>query len=183
MVNNWRIRNGARMVVVDPRRSVTASKADEWLAIRSGTDMALGLAVAHHILGNGLEDSDFCNRWIVGFEAWRDFILAERYSPAWAAPITDIPADRIEALANAVATAQGCMIYASRGVNQHTNSVQTNRVWMFVAAITGNWGRQGGGFFNMSSASLIHPNVPDDRRAKGSNDPWSAAIPEVGLPP
>ncbi len=166
MVNNWRLRNGARMVVVDPRRSVTASKADEWLAIRSGTDMALGLAVAHHILGNGLEDSDFCNRWIVGFEAWRDFILTERYSPAWAAPITDIPADRIEALAEAVATAQGCMIYASRGVNQHTNSVQTNRVWMFVAAITGNWGRQGGGFFNMSSASLIHPNVPDDRRAR-----------------
>lgn len=165
MVNNWRIENGARLVVVDPRRSVTASKADEWLAIRSGTDMALGLAVANHILANDLVDKDFCANWIVGFEQWRDFILAEGYTADWAASIVDIGADRIEALATAIAGADGCMIFASRGVNQHTNSVQTNRIWMFVAAITGNWGRRGGGYFNMSSASLIHPNVPDDRRA------------------
>lgn len=165
MVNNWRIENKARLVVVDPRMSVTASKADEWLAIRSGTDMALGLAVAHHILSRGLQDAKFCGEWIVGFKAWRDFILEKSYSPKWAEPVTGIAAERIEALATSIAAADGCMIFGSRGINQHTNSVQTNRIWMFVAAITGNWGRRGGGFFNMSSASLIHPDVPADRRA------------------
>ena len=58
------------------------------------------------------------------------------------------------------------MIFASRGVNQHTNSVQTNRAWMFVAAITGNWGRKGGGFFNMTAASLLHADAPVVRRAE-----------------
>ena len=50
LVNDWRLQHGAKMVVVDPRLTVTASKADRWLAIRPGTDMALGLALAHHIL-------------------------------------------------------------------------------------------------------------------------------------
>ncbi|MEX0343911.1 MAG: molybdopterin-dependent oxidoreductase [Rhizobiaceae bacterium] len=165
MVNDWRLQNKARLIAVDPRRTVTATKADEWMPIRTGTDMALGLAVAYHILDNGLQDQAFCDNWMLGFEDWRDFILAEKYSPDWAAAITDIPATKIRKLAEIIATANGCMIFASRGVNQHTNSVQTNRVWMYVAAITGNWGRKGGGFFNMSSASLIHPNVPDNRRA------------------
>ena len=166
MVNDWRIRNRARLVVADPRLSVTASKADLWLPIRTGTDMALGLAVAHTILVNGQEDQRFCDEWIEGFAAWRDFIIERKYSAEWAAPITDLPAQQIVDLAEAIARADGCMIFASRGVNQHTNSVQTNRIWMFVAAITGNWGRKGGGYFNMSAASLIHPNVPSQRRAK-----------------
>src|SRR3546814_4258902 len=58
------------------------------------------------------------------------------------------------------------MIFASRGINQHTNSVQANRVLMFLAAITGNWGRPGGAYFNMSAGTPIAPNAPDDRRPK-----------------
>ena len=111
MLNDWRLSNGAKMVVVDPRRTVTAVKADRWLGIRPGTDMALGLAMAHHILSNKLHDLYFCQDWVLGWEEWRDFILAKDYSPDWAAPITDITSDNIRWLAEEIASADGCVIF------------------------------------------------------------------------
>lgn len=165
MINDWRLKRGARMVVVDPRFTVTASKADRHLAIRPGGDMALFLALAWHILANGLHDEAFCENWVVGWREWRDFILAEGYSPDWAAPIADIPADEIRRLAEEIAAADGCVIFGSRGLNQHMNSVQSNRAAMFVAAITGNWGRRGGAYFNMSASVPIQADAPAERRA------------------
>ena len=92
MVNDWRLRNGARMIAVDPRLSATAAKADRWLPIRPGTDMALGLAMCQHILERRLHNARFCSEWILGFDEWRDFILSRGYTPEWAEPITGIPA-------------------------------------------------------------------------------------------
>jgi len=166
MINEWRLKNGAKMVAVDPRLTATASKADRWLAIRTGTDMALGLALAQHILANNLHDARYCAEWVLGFERWRDYILERGYTPEWAAPITGIAAGEIRRLAEEIARADGCVIFASRGVNQHTNGTQTNRVLMFVAAITGNWGRRGGAFFNMSAGMPLAVNAPPERRAK-----------------
>jgi len=165
MASEWRRKSGARAVCIDPRLSATAAKCDEWLPIRSGTDMALGLALVHHIFAHHLHDRRFCENWVEGWEKWRDFVFERGYSPAWAAPVTGIPQDRIEALAEAIARADGCMIHGSRGLNQHSNSTQTNRVFMFLAAMTGNWGRPGGGYFNVSSNQAIQGNVPLERRA------------------
>ncbi len=165
MVNDWRIRNGAKMVTVDPRYTVTASKSDKWLGIRSGTDMALGLALIQHIFSNDLHDKHFCEHWIEGWERWRDFVEEKGYTPDWAESVTDIPAADIRQLAADIAQADGCMIFGSRGLNQHSNGVQTNRVFMFLAACTGNWGRPGGGFFNMASGSSMSPELPESRRA------------------
>jgi anaerobic selenocysteine-containing dehydrogenase/Fe-S-cluster-containing hydrogenase component 2 len=164
MVNDWRIRNKARMVTLDPRLTVTASKADRWLPIRAGTDLAMAHALSYHILEKNLHDRKFCEEWLLGWEEWRDFLFEKGYSPDWAAPITGIPADDIRRLAEEIATVDGCVIFASRGVNQHTNSAQTNRSLMYLAAITGNWGRKGGAFINMTAGPPIAPNAPDDRR-------------------
>lgn len=164
MLNDWRINNNAKMIAVDPRLTVTASKADDWLAIRSGTDMALGLALVHTIFDQNLYQHAFCNEWIEGWEVWRNYINEKQYHASWAEKITDIPADKIIALAHTIAKADGCMIFLSRGINQHTNSVQTNRVFMFLAAITGNWGRKSGGYFNVSSDTRWKPfDIPNDR--------------------
>ena len=164
MINDWRKRTGARMVVVDPRLSATASKADEWISVRSGTDMALGLAMIHHIFARDLHDWEFCEAWVLGWEKWRDFIIEQGYSPQWAESVCDVPAETIERIATEIAAADGTMIFGSRGLNQHTNGVQTNRVFMFLAAVTGNWGRRGGGYFNMASSNAIAANAPADRR-------------------
>jgi anaerobic selenocysteine-containing dehydrogenase/Fe-S-cluster-containing dehydrogenase component len=168
MVNDWRLRNGAKMVVADPRLTATAAKADRWLAIRPGTDMALGLALAQHILARDLHDRKFCESWMLGFSEWREFILARGYTPEWAEPVTGIAAAEIRRLAEEIAAADGCVIFASRGINQHTNGTQTNRVLMFLAAITGNWGRRGGAYFNMSAGTPIAPNAPEHRRGKST---------------
>jgi len=165
MVNDWRIKNQATMIVVDPRLTATASKADKWLPIRSGTDMALGLGIIHYLFEQELFDQKFCQQWIAGWREWRDFVLQKKYVLEWTAAITDLQPSQIEHLAKTIAAADGCMIFLSRGINQHTNSAQTNRVFMFIAAMTGNWGRRSGGYFNVSSeVNWMPPNIPDQRR-------------------
>jgi anaerobic selenocysteine-containing dehydrogenase len=134
--------------------------------VRSGTDMALALAMAHHILSNGLHDREFCERHVEGWERWRDFIAEKGYTPDWAAEITGVPAADIRAAAEEIAAADGCVMFASRGINQHTNAVQTNRALMFLAAITGNWGRRGGGFLNLSISPKFSAAAPKARQAK-----------------
>ena len=164
LVNDWRIRNKARMIVVDSRMTATASKADQWLPIRSGTDMALGLGIIHYLFDQNLADLEFCTRWLEGWEDWRDFVRDKTYDVEWAASVTDLPEQQIIDLAQAIANADGCMIFLSRGINQHTNSMQTNRVFMFLAAITGNWGRRSGGYFNVSSEmDWEAPAIPNGR--------------------
>jgi len=187
LVNDWRLRNAAKMIVVDPRLTVTASKADAWLPIRSGTDMALGLGIIQYLFTHDLHDQAFCEQWIVGWREWRDFVIDQDYDLDWTARITDLTADQIEMLATTIAAADGCMIFLSRGINQHTNSVQTNRVFMFVAAMTGNWGRPGGGYFNVSSEmNWQAPRIPKERRpwtraAIGKNpSDWMAAMLDEG---
>lgn len=165
MINDWRLKNRARMITIDPRMTVTASKSDLHLAIRPGGDMALSLAIAQHIFAQNLHDTDFCENWVTGWEEWRDFINAMSYTPEWAAPITDLSVDAIKSLAEEIARADGCVIFGSRGINQHVNSVQSNRAIMFVAAITGNWGRRGGAYFNMSASVPAEANAPADRIA------------------
>ncbi|HKJ52885.1 MAG TPA: molybdopterin-dependent oxidoreductase [Gammaproteobacteria bacterium] len=183
MLNDWRIQRGAKMVVVDPRLTPTASKADAWLPIRSGTDMALGLGIIHYLFKHDLHDAAFCERWIVGWREWRDFVVTQGYDLDWAARVTDLDQAQIEMLARTIADADGCMIFLSRGINQHSNSAQTNRVYMFIAAITGNWGRRGGGYFNVSSEMDWQPPlIPDGRRAAagpaigGNPSAWMEAM-------
>src|SRR5206468_2848514 len=94
-LNERRLRRGARMVVLDPRRTATAQKADEWIAIRPGTDMAFALACLHHLFTRDLVDRAFVDRWVEGAAQVRDFVLADSYSPDWPAPVTDIPPDTI----------------------------------------------------------------------------------------
>ena len=183
MVNGWRMANGARMVVVDPRYTVAASKADEWLAIRAGTDMAFCLAMIHTIFAEELHDKTFCTNWVVGWEEWREHVEANGYTPEWAEGITSIPADAIRSLAREIASADGCMLFGSRGINHHSNATQTNRIIMFLMAITGNWGRRGGGYANMTFGIAVEADAPEARR-KRSTKPrlrqsptgWSEAI-------
>ena len=167
MVNDWRLKNKSTLIVVDPRLTVTASKADEWLPIRSGTDMALGLGIIHYLFEQDIFDRNFCEQWIAGWREWRDFVFEMNYDLDWAAAATDLQISQIESLAKTISAAKGCMIFLSRGINQHTNSVQTNRVFMFVTAMTGNWGRRGGGYFNVTSEmDWVRPSIPQNRKPK-----------------
>ena len=123
------------------------------------------------------------DNWVSGWEAWREHVNTRGYTAEWAEPITSIPAGEIRSLAREIAMADGCMLFGSRGINHHTNSTQTNRVLMFLMAMTGNWGRKGGGYANMSFSIAVEANAPEDRRKRStrpglrqSPTGWSEAV-------
>lgn len=160
LIQRCRLAQGARMVVVDPRQTVTASKADEWHPIRPGTDMALGLAMIYHVIARGLVSSTFVGRWVEGYEQIERFVLERGYTPEWASRITDLPAATIARLAEEYASADRAVIFACRGITQHSNSVQSSRVFMILAAIAGNWGKPGAGVMLIGSSLPIGAAAP-----------------------
>ena len=164
-LNDWRLKNRARMVVVDPRMSVTASKADEWLPIRPGTDMALALGMMHYVITHDLVDRDFVDKWVLGYPEVSRFVLERCYTPQWAEPITDIPAETIERLAQEYATTDRAMLHLNRGLTQHSNGVQTVRAFHMLCAITGHWGRKGAGCMTISNGLPVGARTPKDRVA------------------
>jgi len=96
--------NGGKLVSVDPRFSVTAAKANEWYAIKPGTDLALVLAIIHVLIRDNLYDKEFIEKYTEGFAAVRDSVVTA--TPAWAAQETGIEEKDIERMAREMAAAK-----------------------------------------------------------------------------
>lgn len=145
---------GARVVVIDPVRTRTAQAADEWIALRPGTDGALALAMMHVIIGEGLYDADYVERYTAGFDQ-----LAERvqgWTPARAAAITGVPAPKIVALARAYATTQPAAIRVNYGMQRHFGGGMAMRTITCLPALAGAWREYGGGIQLSSSGYFRH---------------------------
>lgn len=165
LINDCRHRNGARMVAVDPRQSATAAKADEWIAIRPGTDMALALGMMFHLQERDLLAVEFLEKNVAGWERLCEFLRQKEYTPAWAARVTDIPEARIRELAEEFARAKRAVIFAGKGLNQHTNGFQGNRAFHMLCLLCGHWARPGAGFMNLARGLPLHARAPDDRNS------------------
>lgn len=145
---------GAKIIVIDPARTRTARAADEWIPIHPGTDAALALAMMHVIIGEGLHDADYVTRYTVGFEA-----LAERvadWTPARAAAITGIAAERIVELARAYATTRPAAIRINYGMQRHAGGGMAVRTVACLPALVGAWRDQGGGIQLSTSGGFRH---------------------------
>lgn len=136
---------GAKLVVVDPRRTPTAAYADEYLAIRPHTDLALAYGMLAHIIDRELYDKAFVEQWVLGFEELKAHIKAQGFSPEWAEGMTTLPAATIRTLAEEFAKAKPAAIFCNAGVSHQMNAFHTYRALAFLSAITGNIGRAGGG--------------------------------------
>lgn len=134
------IERGARLVIVDPHFSYTASKAHEWVPLRPGTDGALALAMAHVILRDNLQDQAFIDEWVTGFEEFKEYVKDK--TPEWAEAITTVPAKQIERLAKEFAAAKPALVDVWSGTH-HTNGVYTGWAIGALAAITGNFEKPG----------------------------------------
>jgi thiosulfate reductase/polysulfide reductase chain A len=132
--------NGAKLVVVDPYFSYTASKADEWVPIRPGTDGALALALAHVIIREKLFDKSFIESWTVGFEQFADFVKEK--TPEWAEAITNVPAAITERIAREFATTAPQLVDVWSGTH-HSNGVQAGRAIGLLGALVGGVDRRG----------------------------------------
>ncbi len=95
------INRGTKLTYIDPRYTVTASKATRWWALRPGSDYALNLGLLHILIKEDLYDKDFVNRWVEGFEQLANFI--EPYTPEWAEKETGIPANEMYAFCREIA--------------------------------------------------------------------------------
>jgi anaerobic selenocysteine-containing dehydrogenase len=160
-------RRGAHVVTIDVRETEAAAQSDETLLVRPGTDAALALAMMHVIVAEKLWDRDFVARHTVGFDALAGCVID--HSPAWAAPITGVPAERIIALARRYATTRPAMILLG-GSSMHKGSGTWTgaRAIGCLPALTGNVGIPGGGFGprhgGASHGQGLAGIVADDRR-------------------
>lgn len=152
-----RARTGAKLVVVDPRRTPTGAAADTWVAPKPHTDFALVLAMLQHIIANELHDRDFVRQWVLGFTELRD-LTRSGYTPDWAAGVTGVPAEVIRQLAEDYAEAKPAAIFCNAGISHQLGAFDTYRVLTFLAAVTGNVGIPGGG------CNFMHNTWPGDLR-------------------
>lgn len=133
------LKQGAKLVVVDPRCSETAAKALEyggrWLPIRPGTDGVLALAMANVIIREGRYDASFVANWTVGFEQFSTFVADK--TPEWAAPITTIPAQTIREVARELATTKPSVVDVWVGTGMHTNGVEASRAIAMLPGLLG----------------------------------------------
>jgi thiosulfate reductase/polysulfide reductase chain A len=163
------MQDGCKLVVLDPRFTKTAGLADEWFAIRPGTDMAFFLAVAHVLIAEKLYDQKFMTEKTHGFEELRAHV--RRYSPEWAAKETDIPARDIRRLARELAAAApSAMVYPGRRSSDYKDSTQIRRSYAIVNALLGNWDQKGGLILpqkiktgSIPTDAPFYDDNPDDR--------------------
>lgn len=133
---------GAKLVVIDPRRTPIAAKADTHIQIKPATDLPLALGMINHIVKNDLYDSDFINAYTSGFEELADHITP--YTPRWAEDITDVPAETIRQVTASFARTKPASLDRRQGVQHSRNATQTLRALAILLAITGNVDVQGG---------------------------------------
>jgi len=146
-----RLRQGARLIVIDPRRIDLVRQphveAEFHLALRPGTNVAVLNAMAHVIVAEGLAKDDYvrqrCDQ--PEFEKWRRFILQDKNSPEAVEEATGVPAERIRGAARLYATGGNAAIYYGLGVTEHSQGSTTVMAIANLAMLTGNVGRPGVG--------------------------------------
>ncbi|GAA1002550.1 bifunctional reductase [Acrocarpospora pleiomorpha] len=143
-----RVKAGARLIVVDPRRSATADKADLFLQIKPGTDLALLNGLLHLLVEGGHTDPGFITGHTEGWEAMPDLLAA--YSPATVAEITGIPEADIRTAAEWIGTAGEWMSCWTMGLNQSTHGTWNTNALVNLHLATGAICRPGSGPFSLT---------------------------------
>ena len=137
------LKAGAKLIVVDPRGIPLARKADHWLPIRPGTDVALALCFMRIIIENELYDKEFVDKWTSGFDKLREHVAP--FTLDRCAEITWLSADAIEAAALTFArTKPACIGAGIAGVCQANDAFDLSRSLAILTAITGNLEVPGG---------------------------------------
>jgi len=137
------VHNGARLYVIDPRRTSSAQWADAWLGLDVGSDIALANAMGREIIASGLANHTFISRATDGFEEYRADV--ERYTLDYAEHETGVPATLIRELAHAYACADRAMLCWTLGITEHHNAVDNVLALINLALLTGHVGRYGSG--------------------------------------
>jgi len=175
----WRIaqqakRDGARLVCIDPRKSETADKCHEHIALLPGTDAALALAVMHELIAHGWLDQDYIDRHTLGWDGLRARAL--QWPPERAAEVCGVPVEQIRRLARDWGTTQPAAIRLNYGMQRVHGGGNAVRAIACLPALTGAWRHRAGGLLLSSSghfpvrrAALQRPDLLGQRRPRTVN--------------
>ncbi len=134
---------GAKLIVVDPRFSTAAGKADYWLQIKPGTDLALMLAWLHVLIYEKWYDEDYIKKYTEGFEELKKGV--KEYTPEWAEKETEIPARLIAETARELGRYRpNVVVHPGRHYAWYGNDTQRARANALLNAVLGTWGAKGG---------------------------------------
>jgi anaerobic selenocysteine-containing dehydrogenase len=167
-------RNGAKLVCIDPRKTETADKCHQHIALLPGTDGALALGLMHELITHGWVDKDYVARHVEGYEA-----LAERalqWPPERVAEVCGITADEVRQLARDYGTAQPAAIRLNYGMQRVRGGGNAVRLVALLPCLTGAWRHRAGGlllsssgWFPKNSAALERPDLLGTRRPRTIN--------------
>ena len=175
----WRIaqeakRNGARLVCIDPRKSETADKCHEHIALLPGTDAALALALMHQLITHGWLDQDYIDRYTLGWDQLRERAL--QWPPERAAQVCGVSVEQIERLARDWGTTRPAAIRLNYGMQRVRGGGNAVRAIACLPALTGAWRHRSGGLLMSSSghfpvrrAGLQRPDLLGQRRPRTIN--------------
>jgi formate dehydrogenase major subunit len=156
---------GTKMIVVDPRFTRTAAKADEYVRIRSGTDIAFLFGMLHHIFKNGWEDKKFIADRVYGMDKVRDEVLA-KWTPDKVQEVCGVDEATVYKIAKIMADNRPSTVVWCMGQTQHTIGNAIVRASCILQLALGNIGVSGGGanifrgHDNVQGATDVGPN-PD----------------------
>lgn len=167
-------RNGARVVCIDPRRTETADKCDEHIALLPGTDAALALALMHELVVHDWLDHDYIARHTLGWDKLRERAL--QWTPARAAAVCGVPEAQIVELAKAYGTTRPAAIRMNYGMQRVRGGGNASRAVACLPALVGAWRHRAGGvllsassFFPVQRAALQRPDLLAGRRPRTIN--------------
>jgi len=139
---------GAKLICVDPRFTNTAAKADKWLAINPGTDLAFVLALSYVTINEDLQNQSYIDANFNGYEEYKNNILSNNYTPEWAEPITGIKASDIYKIAREfAAAAPKAVYYPGRRSTFAKNDFQLRRAMAIFQGLHGAIDCKGGLIF------------------------------------
>lgn len=134
--------NGAKLIVIDPFESYYAKKADIWVKLRPGSDLALALAIINVIINENLYDNEFVENWTVGFDKLKKHV--EEYTPEKMSEITWVSPETIRQVARLYSKTSPACLISGNGIEQSLNNFQTARATCILRALTGNLSKKGG---------------------------------------
>ena len=152
---------GAKIIVIDPRRTQTAKIADLHLQIKPGTDVAFLNGALNQLIINGLIDRDFIAKKTKGFDSVQEVV--SKYTPARVAEITGIKEEELRAFIRLYAQSPTAIVIHSRGLEQHLQGVSAVLACLNLALASGKVGKQGCGFLPLMGhvsglTNLLNPS-------------------------
>jgi len=160
--------NRTKVVVINPRYSVTAAKSDEWIPIHPGTDGALVLAMGNVIISENLYDRDFINRWTTGFDSYKKLVLSQ-YSPKDVSKITGIAPEVIQRIAREFAQTQPAIALRGKESIAWPNGSYTSYAIFCLNALVGSIDIPGGVIYQENPRYKEMPPLVEDAIARKGN--------------